>query len=118
MNDQSTVKPTITYDDFAKLDLRVGQVIEAQVPGWSQKLIKMKVNFGEQIGERTIMAGIQQWYQPSDLINKKFIFVINLAERKMGESVSQGMMLMVDDKDHNATKIELPQEVSVGDVIC
>lgn len=118
MINQSTVKPTITYDDFIKLDLRVGQVVEASVPEWSQRLIEMRVNFGEEIGERTILAGVQKEYLPKDLIGNKFVFVINLAERKMGPAVSQGMMLMAVGKNDQATKIQLPQEVSVGDVIC
>lgn len=112
------IKPTITYEDFSKLDLRVGQVTKATIPDWSQKLIEMTVDFGDDIGELTIMAGIQQWYQPEDLVSNKFVFVINLAERKMGPAVSQGMMLMVDDKNHRAIKIELSKEASVGDVIC
>ncbi len=118
MTNQSTIKSTITYDDFVKLDLRVGQVIEATVPEWSQKLIEMRVNFGEEIGERTILAGVQKEYLPEDLVGNKFVFVVNLAERKMGPAVSQGMMLMAVDENDRATKIQLPQEVSVGDVIC
>jgi len=118
MTDINSSKPTITYDDFVKLDLRVGQVIEATIPQWSEKLIEMKVNFGEEIGERKILAGIQKEYSPEDLMGNKFVFVINLAERKMGPAVSQGMMLMAVDKNEQVTKIQLPQEVSVGSVIC
>lgn len=118
MTDINSSKPTIAYDDFVKLDLRVGQVIEATAPEWSQKLLEMKVNFGEEVGERTILAGVQKRYLPEDLIGNKFVFVINLAERKMGPAISQGMMLMAVDKNDQITKIQLPQEVSVGSVIC
>lgn len=87
---------TITYDDFAKLDLRVGKVVAATIPAWSKKLIELTVEFGPELGQKTIFSGVQAWYQPADFIDKHFPFIINLAERKMGEGVSQGMMLMAD----------------------
>ncbi len=90
------MKEIITYDDFAKLDLRVGRVIAASAPEWSQKLLQFTVDFGSEIGERTIMSGVKAWYEPDYFLNKSWIFIVNLAERKMGEGVSQGMMLMVD----------------------
>lgn len=118
------MKDTINYPDFDKLDLRVGEVLSASVPQWSEKLIELKVNFGSGIGEKTIFSGVKQWYLPENFINKKFIFIINLAERKMGESVSQGMMLMVDPSTElGATAaekpipIELDNNSKVGDIV-
>lgn len=93
------MKPTITYDDFAKIDLRIGRITEAIAPEWSQKLLQFTVDFGPEIGAKTIFSGIKQWYQPADFVGKCYVFVINLAERKMGEGVSQGMMIMADDSD-------------------
>jgi len=90
------MKPTIEFSDFEKLELRVGEVIEASAPEWSRKLLQFTVDFGPEFGHKTILSGVKQWYTPDDFLHKKFPFVINLAERKMGEGVSQGMMMMAD----------------------
>lgn len=85
----------ITIDDFAKVELRVGTVLEAEeVPG-SEKLIKQIVDFGE-LGQRQVLSGIKQWYKPSQLVGKQFIYVVNLEPRKMMGMESQGMILATD----------------------
>ncbi len=91
------MKPTIEFSDFEKLDLRVGKIIEASEPEWSNKLIEMKIDFGAEIGQRAIFAGIRKFVNFTDLIGKKYVFVVNLAERKLGEGISQGMMLVAGD---------------------
>jgi len=92
------MKPTIEYTDFEKLDLRVGLVISATLPEWSNKLIEMRVDFGAEIGQKTIFAGIRKFVDFQTLVNKKFVFIVNLPERKLGEGVSQGMMLVASDE--------------------
>lgn len=95
------MKPIIEFPDFEKLDLRVGKVLEASEPVWSNKLIEMKIDFGAEIGQRKIFAGIRKFITFSDLIGKKYVFIVNLAERKLGEGTSQGMMLVAgDDTNH------------------
>lgn len=114
------MKSTIEYADFEKLELRVGEVIEASAPDWSNKLLQFTVEFGPEIGQRTILSGIKKWYAPADLLNKKYGFVINLAERKMGQGVSQGMMLMADtqvDGEDQPTLVPFPNEVPAGTII-
>jgi methionyl-tRNA synthetase len=114
------MKPTIEYPDFEKLELRVGEVVEAVTPDWSNKLLQFTVDFGPEIGKRTILSGIQKWYSPDQFLNKKYAFVVNLAERKMGQGVSQGMMLMADtqvDGEDRPTLVPFPSEVPVGTVI-
>jgi methionyl-tRNA synthetase len=86
-------KTTIEYGDFEKLDLRAGKVLAANEPEWSNKLIEMKVDFGSEIGERTIFAGLRKFVNFTDLVGNKYVFIVNLAERKLGEGVSHGMML-------------------------
>lgn len=82
----------ITFEDFAKVELRVGTVLEAEeVPG-SEKLIKQIVDFGE-AGKKQILSGIKQWYKPSQLIGKQFVYVFNLEPRKMMCLDSEGMIL-------------------------
>lgn len=90
-------KPTITYTDFEKLDIRVGRVVGANSPDWSEKLIEFTVDFGKEIGQRTIFAGVKKYYNPEFFKGRLYTFIVNLAEKKMGQGVSCGMMLMVDD---------------------
>ncbi len=90
------MKPIIEYSDFEKLDIRVGKVIEASAPEWSKKLLQFTVDFGAEIGTKTILSGIKEWYSPDDFIGNNYMFIVNLAERKMGDGVSQGMMIMAD----------------------
>jgi len=95
------MKPIIEFSDFEKLDLRVGKILEASEPEWSNKLIEMKIDFGAQIGMRTIFAGIRKFVSASDLVGKKYVFIVNLAERKLGEGTSQGMMLVAGDETNH-----------------
>lgn len=114
------MKATIEYPDFEKLDLRVGVILEANVPTWSKKLMEFVVDFGEEIGKKTILSGIQAWYTPEDFVGKRFPFIVNLAERKMGEGVSQGMMIMADGKIGDEARpivFPLPEVVEPGTVI-
>ena len=89
------MKPIITYEDFAKLELRVGTVINCEEKEGSDKLLRLTVDFGEE-GTRTIFSGIKKWYSPEDLKDKQFVFVFNLAPRKMMDEESQGMLLAAD----------------------
>lgn len=85
----------ITFDDFAKVELKVGTILEAEeVPG-SEKLIKLMVDLAEE-KPRQILAGIKKWYKPASLIGKQFIFVANLEPRMMMGLQSNGMLLAAD----------------------
>ncbi len=89
------MKDLITIDDFAKLDLRVGQIEQCERKEGSEKLLRLTVDFGEE-GKRNILSGIAAWYQPEELINKQFIFIVNLQPRKMMGEESQGMILAAE----------------------
>jgi methionyl-tRNA synthetase len=89
------MKPIITIDDFAKLDLRVGKVVECIEVEKSEKLLKLTVDFGEE-GQKTIFSGIKQWFTPDDIKGKQFIFIINLEPRRMMNEFSEGMLLAAD----------------------
>ena len=91
------IKETINYSDFEKLDIRVGRVIDAKSPKWSEKLLEFEVDFGVEIGKRTILAVIKKQYNPEFFKGRLYAFIVNLVEKKMGVGVSQGMMLMVDE---------------------
>src|SRR3989344_4478073 len=110
------IKADISYDEFAKLDIRAGLIVEASAPEWSEKLIRYEIDLGEEVGKRILFSGIRKWYQPEDLIGKKVPVVVNLAPKKMGEEESQGMVIMMDGPEGPAL-IYLPAETVVGTVI-
>lgn len=93
MTDQ---KPTITYDDFSKLDLRVATIISAEPIEGADKLLKLTLDVGE-LGERTIAAGIKLWYEVDDLVGKQIIYLSNLEPRRLRGVESQGMLVAADD---------------------
>ena len=95
----------ITYDDFAKVNLIVGEIRDCQPVPKADKLLNNTVWDGKR--ERTILSGIHEWYEPADLIGKKVIIVDNLAPRKMRGFVSEGMLLAADMPDGSAKVIIL-----------
>lgn len=84
----------INFDDFAKVEMKVGKIISADPIDGSEKLLKLQVNFGEET--RQILSGIAKWYMPEDLINKSAVFVTNLEPRMMMGLESQGMLLAAE----------------------
>ncbi len=97
------MKPQIDVTDFAKLDLRVGEIVDTSEVEGSEKLVELQVDFGpafaESYGEarRTIYAGIKKWYTAESLVGRKLIFVVNLAPKKFKignrEYISEGMLM-------------------------
>ncbi len=82
----------ISYDDFAKLDIRIGRVEAAERVPDTDKLIKCTVDFGE-LGKRTIVSGIALYRNPEDLVGKTLPYIVNLAPRVIKSIESQGMLL-------------------------
>ncbi len=89
------MKPLIKYEDFSKLDLRVGTVIECVRKEEADKLLRLTVDFGEE-GKLNILSSLYPIYSPEDLKGKQFVFVINLEPRKFMGEESQGMILCAD----------------------
>jgi len=92
-----TVKPEITYDDFAKLDLKVARVLTCERVPKSDKLLMFTLDDG--MGGRTVLSGIAEYYQPQELIGRSVILIANLAKRKIRGIESQGMLLCSDTPD-------------------
>ena len=88
----------IPYSDFQKLDLRVGKVISAERVHGSEKLLKLMVDLGAEIGERQIIAGVGKVYSPEDMAGLEIIIVANLEPRSLMGLESQGMLLAADDE--------------------
>ncbi len=91
------LKPTIEYDDFAKLDLRVGTITAAEKVAKADKLLKLEVDLGFE--KRTIVSGIALHFSPKEIIGVQVVVVANLAPRKMRGIESNGMILMAEDAD-------------------
>jgi len=111
------MKLTISYDQFDCLDIRVGRVTAVEVPTWSPKLLELTIDLGAELGQRTIFAAIQKWFNSADLKNHQYLFLTNIAERKMGEGVSQGMMLMAVTSDQEPILCPVPDAIAPGTVI-
>ena len=88
------VKASIAYDDFAKLDIRVGKVLECVKVPKADKLLQFRIDDG--LGGRTILSGIAEYYQPEELVGKTVCFIANLEPRKIRGIVSQGMLLSAE----------------------
>lgn len=95
------VKQDIQYDDFAKMDIRVATILEAEVVPKSKKLLKLKIDIG--LDTRTVLSGISEHFRPEEIIGKKVLYLANLAPRKMMGMESQGMILMAEDRDGSLT---------------
>ena len=105
------VKELIAIDDFAKVELKVGKVISAEKVEKSEKLLKLKVDIGE---ERQIVAGIAKSYAPDDLIGKKIVVVANLKPAKLMGIESHGMLLAATDEEGRLSVLTLDREVKQG----
>ena len=96
VTDQPVNKSTIAFDDFAKIDLKVGTIIAAEKVAKADKLLKLEIDLGFE--KRTIVSGIALHFEPSAIIGKQVVVVANLAPRKMKGIESNGMILMAEDK--------------------
>jgi methionyl-tRNA synthetase len=109
------LKSEIVYDDFAKLDIRVGKVLSAERMEKSDKLLKLKVDTG--IDQRTILSGIAKHYSPEEMVGKQVTLIANLAPRKMMGIESQGMILMAEDQDGKLKLLQPTDIVAPGSTV-
>ncbi len=108
---------TVKFEDFAKLDLRVGRVISAERVPNSRKLLKLIVDIGGE--ERQILAGIAKWYKPEELVGKLVIVIANLEPKRMAGLVSQGMVLAAPcGNDEKPVLLTVEEETRVGARVC
>lgn len=106
------IAPTISFDDFVKVDLRTAKVLNAEDHPNADRLLKLTIKVGEE--ERTLCAGIKQWYAPEDLVGKTIVVVANLEPRKIRGVVSQGMLLAVQDGDGDVFPLTPMGEIRDG----
>ncbi|MGD0767969.1 MAG: methionine--tRNA ligase subunit beta [Tepidisphaeraceae bacterium] len=114
MESPETPNPTIAYDDFAKLDLRIATVLECKAHPNADKLLVLQIDLGGE--RRQICAGLrQQIADPQTLVGKQIVVVANLAARQMRGEISQGMLLAASDPATGRVIIVIPSEpVSAG----
>jgi len=109
------VKENINFDDFMKMDIRVGTILEAEKVAKTKKLLKLKVDTG--IDERTIVSGIAEHYSPKEIIGKQVSVLVNLEPKKLKGIESQGMILMSENADGSLSFVSPDKENKAGSEI-
>jgi methionine--tRNA ligase beta chain len=105
---------SVNFNDFSKIDFRVGKIVKAENIEGAETLIRLRVDFGP-LGERTILSGIKKWYKPEDLEGKDYIFVFNLEHKKMMGEESQGMIMAAEEEDGENCVLLIPdKEIAPG----
>lgn len=108
-----------TFDDFQKVDIRVGKVLEAKpLEGVRITAYQMKVDFGPEIGIKQTAAQITDHYEPEDLIGRQVLGVVNFPPKKIGEFSSEFLTLGVVDKDDKVILIGMDKEAPLGSKLC
>jgi methionyl-tRNA synthetase len=106
------IKPQIVYDDFAKLDLRVGKILSAEKVAKADKLLKLEIDLGFE--KRTVVSGIARDFSPEDIVGKQVVVVANLAPRKMRGIESNGMILMAENAAGKLIFINPDEDTDAG----
>jgi methionyl-tRNA synthetase len=114
-NSLTDLKPDINYEDFEKIDLRVGKILEAEKVPKADKLLKLTVDLGFE--KRTILSGIAEYYQPEELVGKLVTVVANLAPRKIRGIESQGMLLMAGNDFGKLFNVGPEKDIETGSVV-
>ena len=106
------VRDAVSYDDFGKLDIRVGTVLECSKVPKADKLLQFLIDDG--LDKRTILSGIAKYYKPEELVGKQVCFIANLEPRKIRGIESQGMILSAENNDGNLSVVTVMREVKPG----
>jgi methionyl-tRNA synthetase len=109
------LKPEIVFDDFGKIDLRVGTIVEAKKVEKADKLLELLVDLGFE--KRTILSGIAMHFNPEDIVGKQVTIVANLAPRKMRGIESKGMILMAEDANGKLYFVSPTEAIAAGSTI-
>ena len=109
-------KAEITYDDFAKLQFQVGEIIACEAVKKSKKLLCSQVKIGSQV--KQIVSGIKAHYSPEEMVGKKVMVVVNLKPAKLAGVLSEGMLLCAEDADGNLSLMVPEKKMPSGAEIC
>ena len=105
----------ISFDEFMKLDMRIGKVVQAERVEGSRNLIKLQVDFGSE--KLQAVSGIAQQYTPEDIIGKKFMFILNLVRRKFMGIESQCMIFAAEDEKGNLALMIPDKDIEEGSIV-
>jgi len=108
-----------TFEDFEKLDIRIGTVTKAEVPVWSHWVMRLTVDLGKETGVKKAFSGIMKFHKPEDVEGKQFPFVVNLEPKKIGpdKELSEVMMIMAtpgEDEETPTVLFQLQEKVANG----
>lgn len=106
------MKDEVTFDDFTKMDIRVGEIVTAEKVEKADKLLKLTVNTG--LDTRTVVSGIAEHYSPEEVVGQKVSVLMNLAPRKIRGVESQGMILMAEDEEGKLSFVSPTKEMEAG----
>ena len=109
-------KPEITYDDFAKLQFQIGQIVKCEEVPKSKKLLCSQVKIGSET--KQIVSGIKAWYKPDQMVGKKVMVVTNLKPAKLAGLLSEGMILCAEDDEGNLALMVPEKDVKPGSEVC
>jgi len=105
----------VSFEDFKKLDIRVGKIIKVEEPEGSKNMLKLTVDFGNE--KKTAVAGLKNHYKPEDFIDKNFVFIVNLERKKFLGIESECMILAADDGNGNVVLLQPEKDISIGSKI-
>ena len=109
----------ITFDDFMKVDIRVGKILRAEdFPEARKPAIKMWINFGSEIGERKTSAQVTAHYTPETLVGKQVMGVVNFPPRQIGKFMSEVLVLGLADNEGGIVLLSPDQDVPLGERMC
>jgi len=108
-------KENITFDDFMKLDIRVGTILEAEKIAKTKKLLKLTIDTG--IDQRTVVSGIAEFFKPEDIVGKQVSILVNLEPREIKGIQSQGMILMAEDADGRLDFVNPNSSIKPGSTV-
>jgi methionyl-tRNA synthetase len=103
-------KETIKFSDWEKIDLRIAKILKVEDVEGADKLYKLEIDAGKELGKRTILAGIKQHYEKEELKGKNIIIVANLEPRKLKGIESQGMLLAAVSDNHDKISLLMPDK--------
>lgn len=101
-----------SFEDFKKMDIRVGKVVKVEEPEGSKTMLKLTVDFGNE--QRIAMAGLKNYYRHEDFLDKNFVFVVNLEGKKFLGVESECMILAADDGNGNIALLKPEKDIKIG----
>ena len=115
VKEETPIKELVSFEDFSKMDIRIGKVLEAEKVKKADKLLQLKVDTGVDI--RTIVSGIAHQFSPEEIVNKQVVVLLNLAPRKIRGVESHGMLLMAENSKGELGIVHASEANSAGDLI-